>query len=599
MHLKATIIMKTFGDCQVTLLDEQGRRDAIVHNEKVKRNRDILRRLIHCVVFLGKQELPFRGHDEGRGSTNRGNYLELLSFLAEYDLDLHHHLTTSSVFSGTSAHIQNDLICAVADVMGETIKEELRTTPFVALMLDETSDFGNTAQLSLVLRFVGDGGVKERFITFAEVTGSGRAEGVAAVALGLLEEYGCVDKLVAQCYDGAVAMASGLNEAQARVKERIPQALFVHCYAHALPLVLSQGAAKIKECKIFFSHLSGLGVYFSRSPERTKLLGDMCQKRLVPTGGNFSSKLVCTVFEKKESLKDVFDHIVEHHEDFDEAAVHGADGHMSNLGSFEFNFLLSTFNEIFAHADVLFEHLQKNSFDTKFCMDKVDTFCVSVEGQRERFDGTYDETVQNTGVTTIDECQTDIPAILHFETNPNAPKRSIARKPDGSKPAKLRRQRLSALECSDGPGLPTADQNTNSARVTVEEVKVEEDKEVTVEEVTVEEEVKVEEDKKGTVEEVTVKVEDAEVTEEEEEDRGGREGIEEPIEEPWSASPEMPSPAPGVLLPGATVLKEADRFTFTSGCTIGRVGFQSPLDQNATLVVSLVRHQVDISTGKE
>ncbi|KAJ3589718.1 hypothetical protein NHX12_010561 [Muraenolepis orangiensis] len=209
--------MKTFGDTRIDLqLDEQRRSETTMHNEKVKKNREILKRLIHCVIFLGKQELPFRGHDESRESANRGNYLELLTFLAKYDPDLHYHLSTSKVFIGTSSQIQNDLISAVAEVMGEIIKEEISKAPFVALMLDETSDVSNAAQLSFVLRFVTDSGVKERFVKFEDVTGKKRAEDVAALALGFLEEHGCMDKLVAQCYDGAAVMASGLNGVQAK-----------------------------------------------------------------------------------------------------------------------------------------------------------------------------------------------------------------------------------------------------------------------------------------------------------------------------------------------------------------------------------------------
>ncbi|KAJ4925086.1 hypothetical protein JOQ06_017824 [Pogonophryne albipinna] len=202
--------------------------------------------------------------------------------------------------------------------MGETIKEEISKAPFVALMLDETTDVSNAAQLSFVLRFVTDSGVKERFIKFEDVTGKKRAEDVAAMALGFLEEHGCMGKLVAQCYDGAAVMASGLNGVQA----------------------------------------------------------------------------------KKDALKDLFDYIVEHHEEFDDAAILSADGYLSNLGNFEFGFFLSTFNEIFAHADVLFDILQNKSFDMQFCLTRVEEFCMCIEGQRDRFDQIYDETVQDTGLPT-------------------------------------------------------------------------------------------------------------------------------------------------------------------------------------------------------
>lgn len=69
---------ESFEDTRVDLqLNEQVQRESELHNEKVKKNRDILKRLIHCVIFLGKQELSFRGHDENKSTSS--NYVELLS----------------------------------------------------------------------------------------------------------------------------------------------------------------------------------------------------------------------------------------------------------------------------------------------------------------------------------------------------------------------------------------------------------------------------------------------------------------------------------------------------------------------------------------
>lgn len=72
---------------QFKLLDEniidhalsEGRRlTAIKYNEQVGINRRILARLIHVVCYLRKQELAFRGQDERKSSSSKGNYLELL-----------------------------------------------------------------------------------------------------------------------------------------------------------------------------------------------------------------------------------------------------------------------------------------------------------------------------------------------------------------------------------------------------------------------------------------------------------------------------------------------------------------------------------------
>lgn len=56
------------------LLSEQKRLAVIDHNNKVKMNREILKRLIDITVVLSRQELAFRGHGETEDSVNKGNF---------------------------------------------------------------------------------------------------------------------------------------------------------------------------------------------------------------------------------------------------------------------------------------------------------------------------------------------------------------------------------------------------------------------------------------------------------------------------------------------------------------------------------------------
>ncbi|XP_030002747.1 zinc finger MYM-type protein 1 [Sphaeramia orbicularis] len=400
-HLQATVCLKTFGDSSVDLhLDEQRCNYAAAHNNKVRQNREILKRLINVVTFLGKQELAFRGHDVSKDSENKGNYLELLEFLAEYDSPLRCHLDMATVFIGTSSKIQNNLIQAVADVMTEAMKAEVRETPFVSVMVDETTDVNNTAQMSYVLRYTTDGDVKERFFQFSDVSGDKCAEAIAGQVLEFLEDCGCTDKVIAQCYDGATVMASGLNGVQAKIKEKIPQALFVHCCSHSLNLVMSQGASKIKECKIFFSHLNDLAAFFSKSAKRMKLLDEICQQRLprvTTTQWNFSSCLVCAVYERREELLELFEFILDNPSDFDDDTVHSADGYMTLLSGFEFCFLLAMFNSLFAYSNVLFRILQNNEYDMQFCLSSIDDFCSATEKEKASFDSIYEDTVRKVG----------------------------------------------------------------------------------------------------------------------------------------------------------------------------------------------------------
>lgn len=81
-------------------------------------------------------------------------------------------MKTSTIFRGTSNRIQNDLIIAISDLVLNKIKEEIKTSPFVALLLDETSDIMNFSQLSTTLRYVDSdtGAIHERFVHFSDVS---------------------------------------------------------------------------------------------------------------------------------------------------------------------------------------------------------------------------------------------------------------------------------------------------------------------------------------------------------------------------------------------------------------------------------------------
>ena len=90
-HMSAFKTWKTFSarearDLRVDVMISQARREEIKrHNEEVRQNREMLKTITNAVLYLGKQEMPFRGHDESSDSLNKGNYRELLECFAELD----------------------------------------------------------------------------------------------------------------------------------------------------------------------------------------------------------------------------------------------------------------------------------------------------------------------------------------------------------------------------------------------------------------------------------------------------------------------------------------------------------------------------------
>ena len=100
------------------------------------------------------------------------------------------------------------------------------------------------------------------------------------------------------------------------------------------------------------------------------------------------------MYEWREEL---FEFIVDNHNDFDDDAVHSADGYMALLIGFEVCFLLATFNSVFAYSDVLFGILQNKEYDMQFCLSSIDDFCSTTEREKAKFDSIYEDTVCEVG----------------------------------------------------------------------------------------------------------------------------------------------------------------------------------------------------------
>jgi len=215
--------------------------------------------LIDITCFLAKQELAFRGHNEKSNSLNKGNFIETFNLLSSVDDKLKFHISNSTIFTGLSNDIQNDLINSIKNVLILKVKN----SNFLAIITDETTDITKKLQLTTVFRYVNDMGVQERFIGFSDVSTDRYAKSLADHFFSILPEYICDEnKLVAQTYDGAAVMSGSHNGLQTLIRQKYKNAIYIHFYAHKLNLVLKQSVSNIKECKIFFTNLNGFAVFF-------------------------------------------------------------------------------------------------------------------------------------------------------------------------------------------------------------------------------------------------------------------------------------------------------------------------------------------------
>jgi hypothetical protein len=69
-----------------------------------------------------------------------------LQLLKDCDPLLNDHLETATVLKGTSAAIQKNLIKSIHEATRNEISRQIQEAPYVAVMLDETSDIQMVSQ---------------------------------------------------------------------------------------------------------------------------------------------------------------------------------------------------------------------------------------------------------------------------------------------------------------------------------------------------------------------------------------------------------------------------------------------------------------------
>lgn len=397
------------------LISEASLQERSAYNERVSHNRNILKRLIDVVCYLGKQGLAFRGNDESISSGNRGNYIELCNLISKFDNTLAHHLHSNDLFKGLSHEIQNDLITSVTSVLTNRIENEIQKARFISIQLDETPDVSGHEQLSVLFRYVNISddasdntfGVCERFFGYYHLT-KRRAIDIFHLIVNDLQlstKFDFKTKLVGQTYDGAAVMSGELSGLQQLMKAEFPHAYFMQCYSHKLNLVLSYAANCFKESRIFFANAESFSSFFSKSTKRKELLNEIATKnkcktvnisKFCETRWSSRDKLVFSIFVLKDSLLEVFRSVIDSASSlWDGQSIQKSKGLLKYLNDFEFMFFLNVFKEIFEITSPFYKLLQKQQLNIQQCKSALHKTVVAIQDLRveEKFCLLYETTV--------------------------------------------------------------------------------------------------------------------------------------------------------------------------------------------------------------
>ena len=216
--------------------------------------------------------LALRGHRDDKivwsdisdEHPNEGNFVQLVRFRAETDLILAQILVNSPRNARyTSKTIQNELVRVIGSSIRNDLVEEVKRATF-SVIADKVTDCANKEELSLALRYILDGTIKDEFVDFVEVehiTGAVLAQAilqwVTAHGLSPLDMRG-------QCYDGALNMSGARSGCMSLIQKEAPLAMYFHCAAHHLNLAVVS-ACSIQAFKNAESYVGEISRFFNYS----------------------------------------------------------------------------------------------------------------------------------------------------------------------------------------------------------------------------------------------------------------------------------------------------------------------------------------------
>lgn len=240
----------------------QGIEAGFVREEAV--NRKAMIAAMTVLYMLCKEEIPH--------TTKFGPVLDVVQHVGG---DILKTLNKGANQKYTSMRHISDLVTIFYEVIWEKIAEEVRSSPFYSVMVDETTDVATTNQLIVYLRYLKKG---KSCTTFGGVVAlpNGKADTIRQAILSFLDSNRLpLERMCAFGSDGAAVMVGRLNGVSTQLRDRVPHLLSNHCVAHRLALASAQAAAKVPYLEKFKRIVEQLYRFYNFSSVRTATLKEI------------------------------------------------------------------------------------------------------------------------------------------------------------------------------------------------------------------------------------------------------------------------------------------------------------------------------------
>jgi Domain of unknown function (DUF4371)/hAT family C-terminal dimerisation region len=408
VHVDAVIVHQRWkrGECIDEALDEQIREESQLWIK-------LLRRLTDIVLTLAENNLAFRGDREVINEASAGNFLALVALVARYDPVLEEIVKRpAGSCKYLSPAIQNELISSASSAVKKQLLHEIREAPFYSILADGTQDITKQDQISCVIRYVAIDSdkctieVKESFLGFFNVVDQS-AKGMVELFKSILSDVN-VNKCRGQGYDGASVMSGKMSGVHKRMQDNVTvnNALYVHCCAHNLNLVLCDAAEASSEVKTFFAVIQEIYNYLGGSAPRWAVLqavGEEVCGKLDKNNSKITIKKLCPT--RWESRHQAVSALLLRYADVLKTltklsltavkpeARQQASALRGSIEKFEFVFLLVIWEKILRHVNVVSKLMQAKEVDLNLVTELLNTTVQHFREMRASFTSHHDEAI--------------------------------------------------------------------------------------------------------------------------------------------------------------------------------------------------------------
>ncbi|XP_022177954.1 zinc finger MYM-type protein 1-like [Myzus persicae] len=154
------------------------------HKQQIADNRHYIKTITDIILYLARQGLAFRGHDERLCSNNQGNFKEACKLFAKHNPQFSNYYNNTINYG--SWLIQNDIANICAQHVKNSIIDEVKSCNMYSIMCDEARSF-KEEYMAFCIRYPNGLCVEERFLGFIKVSENQNAESLTSAIFSFIE----------------------------------------------------------------------------------------------------------------------------------------------------------------------------------------------------------------------------------------------------------------------------------------------------------------------------------------------------------------------------------------------------------------------------